>query len=65
MGYIYKIENTVDNKKYIGQTIQDLESRWKDHRKLGSNCRYLKSAIKKYGITKYHRKTFSPISKFK
>lgn len=56
MGYIYKIENTVDNKIYIGQTIQDLESRWKDHRKIGSNCRYLKSAIKKYGIDKFEFK---------
>ena len=53
MGYIYKIENTVDNKIYIGQTIQELESRWKDHRKKGSNCRYLKSAIQKYGIDNF------------
>ena len=56
MGYIYKIENTVDNKIYIGQTIQDLESRWKDHRKKGSNCRYLKSAIQKYGIDNFEFK---------
>ena len=53
MGYIYKIENTVDNKVYIGQTIQDLEIRWKQHLKKSSNCRYLKSAIKKYGIDNF------------
>ena len=45
MGYIYKIKNKIDNKIYIGQTTQDLESRWKGHRKNSSNCRYLKSAL--------------------
>jgi hypothetical protein len=56
MGYIYKIENTVDNKVYIGQTIQDLETRWRCHRKKSSNCRYLKSAIQKYGIDNFEFK---------
>ena len=56
MGYIYKIENTVDNKIYIGQTMQDLETRWKQHLKKSSNCRYLKSAIQKYGIDNFEFK---------
>jgi len=56
MGYIYKIENTVDNKVYIGQTTQDLEIRWRCHRKKSSNCRYLKSAIQKYGIDNFEFK---------
>ena len=47
MGYIYKIVNKVTNKIYIGQTIQDLDERWKQHKKTNSNCRYLKAAIKK------------------
>ena len=53
MGYIYKIKNKIDNKIYIGQTIQDLENRWKDHLKKNSNCRYLKSAFKKYGVDNF------------
>jgi group I intron endonuclease len=53
MGYIYKIINKVTNKIYIGQTIQDLENRWKGHCKSNSNCRYLKSSIEKYGIDNF------------
>jgi hypothetical protein len=53
MGYIYKITNKIDNKIYVGQTIQNVEARWKDHLKKGSNCRYLKSAINKYGLDNF------------
>lgn len=53
MGYIYKIKNKIDNKIYIGQTIQDLDDRWKDHLNKHSNCRYLKSAFKKYGVDNF------------
>jgi group I intron endonuclease len=56
MGYIYKITNKIDNKIYVGQTIQDVEARWKDHLKKGSNCRYLKSAINKYGLDNFEFK---------
>jgi group I intron endonuclease len=56
MGYIYKIVNKIDGKTYIGQTIQDLEERWRQHRKTNSNCRYLKSAIKKHGIENFNFK---------
>jgi group I intron endonuclease len=56
MGYIYKITNKIDNKIYIGQTIGDLERRWKGHLKKRSNCRYLKSAINKYGIDNFEFK---------
>ena len=53
MGYIYRIKNKIDNKTYIGQTIQDLEDRWRDHLNKHSNCRYLKSAFKKYGVDNF------------
>lgn len=56
MGYIYKIINKVDKKIYIGQTTQILEDRWKQHRKIGSNCRYLKRAFNKYGINNFEFK---------
>jgi group I intron endonuclease len=50
MGYIYIITNKIDNKKYIGQTLEnDIRERWKSHFKKGSNCRYLKHALVKYG----------------
>jgi group I intron endonuclease len=56
MGYIYTIKNKTDNKIYVGQTIRDVEERWKDHLKKGSNCRYLKSAINKYGVDNFEFK---------
>ena len=56
MGYIYKITNKNTGKMYIGQTIQDLQERWRGHRSSKSNCRYLKSAIKKYGIYNFEFK---------
>lgn len=31
MGYIYKIINDVNNKIYIGQTINSIEYRFKNH----------------------------------
>lgn len=54
MGYIYKIKNKIDNKTYIRQTTQDLESRWRNHRKNSSNCRYLKSAFTPFLISNAH-----------
>jgi group I intron endonuclease len=53
MGYIYKITNTLDNKCYIGQTITNIEERWRHHKTNSSNCLYLKNAFKKYGINKF------------
>jgi group I intron endonuclease len=49
MGYIYKITHKESGKSYIGQTVQDLEERWRSHLKRKSNCRYLSYALKKYG----------------
>lgn len=45
---IYKITNLIDGKVYIGQTIKSLTNRWTGHCTT-NNCRYLKSAIDKYG----------------
>jgi group I intron endonuclease len=56
MGYIYTITNKTDNKIYVGQTVRELETRWKDHLKKRSNCRYLKSAINKYGVDNFEFK---------
>lgn len=53
MGYIYKITNTINNKCYIGQTLNDVKERWRQHRKKSTNCRYLKHAFIKYGFDKF------------
>jgi group I intron endonuclease len=56
MGYIYKITNIINNKCYIGETIQTPEKRWKDHKsafKRNGGCTALKSAILKYGLENF------------
>jgi len=45
---IYKITNTVNGKVYIGQTIRNLEDRFKCHTRQ-KNCRKLYNAIQKHG----------------
>jgi group I intron endonuclease len=56
MGYIYSITNRINNKKYIGQTInKDVEYRWKQHKGMYKNasCSCLLRAFKKYGIDNF------------
>lgn len=53
--YIYKIENRINGKVYIGQTTKEPEKRWKAHKqsaKSGDN-RHLYKAIRKYGIDNF------------
>jgi group I intron endonuclease len=59
---IYKITNIINGKIYIGQTIKSLSSRWVQHKSQtryvssGNNrkiCRYLHSAMVKYGIENF------------
>lgn len=55
---IYRIENLINNKNYIGKSIQ-IEVRWKKHKNLAYNtlsCYYnypLYKAIRKYGINNF------------
>lgn len=58
MGYIYKITNDINNKIYIGQTVNTIEKRWRQH-KCNSTKEYfsqvvLYKAINKYGIEHFH-----------
>lgn len=59
MGYIYLIENKINGKKYIGQTLKDdINSRWKQHKNI---CKYslgtcLYNAYKKYGTENFNFK---------
>lgn len=51
---IYKITNTLNNKCYIGQSV-DIEHRFREHQ-IGRDVRtnlHLKRAIKKYGIENF------------
>jgi group I intron endonuclease len=53
MGVIYMITSP-SGKHYVGQTIQPIDKRWKQHidsahRKYKDNCRVLNKAIRKYG----------------
>lgn len=58
MGFIYKITNTVNNKCYIGETVQiDPEKRWKKHISSATttkDCPALAGAMNKYGIDKFN-----------
>lgn len=59
MGYIYLIENLVNGKKYVGQTIQnDINMRWNKHKQLNKKfvgtCLF--NAYNKYGINNFKYK---------
>ena len=52
-GIIYIITNSINNKVYIGQTIQTLNARWQAHCRRGcfeeEQNMQIKRAIRKYG----------------
>lgn len=55
MGYIYKITNLINNKIYIGQTINDVDLRFRQHLSAARNGShlYLHQAIRKYGAENF------------
>lgn len=56
MGYIYLVTNTVNSKRYVGQSIcDDINTRWSNHKRLRSSTigSYLLKAYQKYGIDKF------------
>lgn len=65
IGYIYKIENLVNGKKYIGKTVFSVEKRWREH----INSLYQKHsfnypiyrAIRKYGIRNFKIETLEEV----
>ena len=57
MAYIYKITNIINNKCYIGKTLNTVQERWREHcsdyKKRDEEKRPLYSAMKKYGIENF------------
>lgn len=57
MPYIYKIANDVNNKIYIGKTLKDVQSRWKEHcrdyLRESEEKRPLYRAMNKYGVNHF------------
>ena len=53
--YIYKIENKINGKAYIGQTTKNPEIRWKEHKcsAKSGDMRRIYQAIRKYGIDNF------------
>ena len=55
---IYKIENLINNKCYIGQSV-NIKRRWKDHKEASKNIKNknydypLYKAIRKYGLENF------------
>jgi len=52
MYFIYVVENLINGKMYVGQTV-DLDRRWSLHLSKSSNCLYLHRAIEKYGTENF------------
>lgn len=62
-GFIYLIENTINGHKYVGQTLQTIEQRWKQHEYDSKRFDYpLYKGIRKYGIENF---VISQIETFK
>ena len=61
MGYIYCITNIVNNKQYIGKTLNSVEQRWKEHlsdyKRARCEKRALYDAFVKYGINNFKCET--------
>lgn len=55
-GFIYIIKNRINNKLYIGQTTQSVESRFKQHLRCSksNSIQLISKAIKKYGKSNFY-----------
>lgn len=53
-GYIYKINNLVNGKLYVGQTVYDINKRFREHKHSSiTKTTYLYNAMRKYGIDNF------------
>jgi group I intron endonuclease len=57
-GIVYKIINITNNKVYVGQTVRNVEIRWKQHLYLYEKLDYpLYLAMRKYGVENFSVET--------
>ena len=65
-GYIYKITNRINDKVYIGKTLQSIHVRFKEHCKDAfrnrNEKRPLYAAMRKYGIENFEIKLIEEVS---
>ena len=54
IGKVYIIRNRINNKIYIGKTIQNIKDRWYKHLDKWSNCTKLKSAMDELGRNNFY-----------
>jgi group I intron endonuclease len=55
MGYIYMLQNNINGKIYIGQTIRSIEKRFRIHQYRCSRCVAIYNAIQKYGWENFEK----------
>jgi group I intron endonuclease len=60
-GYIYKVTNLINNKIYIGQTINNVKYRWSAHCSSASKCKALSASIATYGKDSFKVETLEVI----
>lgn len=56
MAFIYCIENTINNKRYVGVTTYSIQHRWGEHQRMAQNYdgnRPLYRAMRKYGVESF------------
>lgn len=56
MAFIYCIENTINQKRYVGETTYPINKRWKEHIRMSRRDfkhRPLYAAINKYGVENF------------
>lgn len=59
MAYIYKITNLINGKIYIGETIRDIQTRFREHKSVAFNEKghgynyHLHNAMRKYGVLNF------------
>lgn len=57
IGYIYEITNDINSKVYVGQTIKNIEERFREHKsdaKYSKRSKLLHNAMNKYGCSHFN-----------
>lgn len=52
-GSVYRIQNKINGKSYVGITIATVKKRWQQHLSHNSHCKAIAAALKKYGVQNF------------